>query len=425
MKVLFDISWLGHSYGKSSGSTGLERVIENLACRLIAAPECELTLCAGDSFAALSGSLAVWRSHPELSKAPLPYPKVHAFYQLRLHQLLMKLHEPDRPNLLVRATRKALRTGSNWLRGRDDSLDAKSLSGAEIYHSPFLAIPEAVRRAGKPKCVLNVHDLIPLRFPALAPDGAPAMLRATFGSLTAEDTVLCMSEATKADLCNHLTWLDPKKVNVTYLGASNRFRPSNDPATNLRLRARFRIPNGPYVLSVSSLEPRKGVDHLIRCFARLVTEQNISDLNLVLAGPKGWKDEGIFQMLSEHPHLKDRIIVTGRVEDDDLPALYSGALAFAFPSLYEGFGLPALEAMQCGAPVITSNTSSLPEVVGDAGILIEPRDVDALCQAMLELYRNESRRAELSARGLDRARQFSWERCTRETIAAYEVALSN
>jgi glycosyltransferase involved in cell wall biosynthesis len=123
------------------------------------------------------------------------------------------------------------------------------------------------------------------------------------------------------------------------------------------------------------------------------------------------------------PAIRGRIVLTGYVDDADLAPLYRGATAFVYPSLYEGFGLSQLEAMQCGTPVIASNTSSMPEVVGDAGILVDPRDGDALCQAMLDLCRDAPMRARLSERSLARAARFTWERTTREALAAYRAAL--
>ncbi|HTP65773.1 MAG TPA: glycosyltransferase family 1 protein, partial [Geobacteraceae bacterium] len=131
----------------------------------------------------------------------------------------------------------------------------------------------------------------------------------------------------------------------------------------------------------------------------------------------------IFAELARHDFSRERVIVTGYVADEDLAALYSGAIAFVYPSLYEGFGLPPLEAMQCGVPVITSNTSSLPEVVGDSGILVDPRDADALCAAMLSLYKDSDRREMLAQSALQRAAEFSWKRCVDETVRAYKNSL--
>jgi glycosyltransferase involved in cell wall biosynthesis len=164
------------------------------------------------------------------------------------------------------------------------------------------------------------------------------------------------------------------------------------------------------------------LSHLPRTFADLVRSERVDDLHLVLTGPEAWDFAPLAAALADLGALRERVVFTGYVDDADLAPLYSGALAFVFPSLYEGFGLPPLEAMQCGAPVITSDTSSLPEVVGDAGVLVEPHDRAALAQAILDVYRDPARRAQLAARSLARAAQFSWDRYASETVAAYRAA---
>ncbi len=138
--------------------------------------------------------------------------------------------------------------------------------------------------------------------------------------------------------------------------------------------------------------------------------------------PSNPEEPNIFQTVQSNSLLKNHVIFAGYIPDHDLSAIYSGALAFVYPSLYEGFGLPPLEAMQCGTPVITSNTSSLPEVVGDAGLMINPTNRDDLCQAMLNLINNSKLRNQLSQKGIDRATQFSWSKCATETIKVYETA---
>ena len=154
-------------------------------------------------------------------------------------------------------------------------------------------------------------------------------------------------------------------------------------------------------------------------------KQQSVDLRLVLVGTKGWNYDKILEAVRTMELSEERIILTGYVADEDLAPFYSGALAFIYVSLYEGFGLPPLEAMQCGTPVITSNRSSLPEVVADAGIMLDPFDEDGACQAILELYRNTALREQMRRRSLERSRQFNWNRCVSETIAAYRIALTN
>lgn len=420
--MLYDISWLGHAYGKPLGATGLVRVVEALGAELAANPECELTLCAGDSFGALAGCLAALGEESPLDGVPIAYPSFESKYQMAIHRVLSAIDREKKPRVWQRMIRRLLNEGTARWQPAYGTFDRKSLNDAEVYHSSFLGIPPVVRRTRHLKKVLTVYDLIPFLFPELCADGAATMLQATLDSLTSEDVVLCISNATRVDLCNRLTWLDPARVFVTYLGASKDFRPCTDAKAQERVRLKYKIPTQHYLLTVGALEPRKGIEHVIDSFTGLIEQEGISDLSLVVAGARGWKYDRIFERVGKRNKLSsDRIILTGRVEDVDLPALYNGALAFVFMSLYEGFGLPALEAMQCGAPVIASNTSSFPEVVGDAGILLPPRDTEALCQAVLELYRSEALRDRLSAAGLERARRFSWGDCARKTLNAYKA----
>ncbi len=244
-----------------------------------------------------------------------------------------------------------------------------------------------------------------------------------YKSLHPGDWALAISESTKADLCEY-RGIDPARVFVTHLAADPElFNPCVDAGTVATIRERYGIPESAYILSVNTFEPRKNIDHAIRAFAQLVQQEHMPGLNLVLVGGEGWKYEGVLDAIQEAEAVRERIIVAGYVRNEDLAALYSGALAFVYPSFYEGFGLPVLEAMQCGAPVIASNTSSLPEVVGNAGILLDPRDVNGMAHAMFELYRSSCLRDALRTKGLVQAKKFSWERCTRETLTAYRMAL--
>jgi glycosyltransferase involved in cell wall biosynthesis len=210
---------------------------------------------------------------------------------------------------------------------------------------------------------------------------------------------------------------------VTHLAADRSFRPDPREDQWETLKRSYGLPDEPYALSLSTFEPRKNIAHVIRCYSRLVAERQVGDMRLVLVGTRGWKMEEILSELDRSAQVRDRIVVTGFVPDRDLAPIYSHALMFLYPSLYEGFGLPPLEAMQCGIPVITSNTSSLPEVVGDSGILVPPTDSDALCQAVLTLYGDETVRRQFAVRALERARLFSWSRCADQVAAVYQSAV--
>ncbi len=188
------------------------------------------------------------------------------------------------------------------------------------------------------------------------------------------------------------------------------------------MAARYGLPPR-YVLAVGTLEPRKNLTTLLAAFARLRRNGEVdADLRLVLAGARGWLEEPIFATVRSLG-LEDAVRFTGFVDDDDLPAVYSGAALFVFPSLHEGFGLPLLEAMACGVPVVTSNVSSMPEVAGDAATLVDPRDGEGLAAAIGRLLRDEALRDRLREAGIARARQFSWEATARRTLDAYASLL--
>jgi glycosyltransferase involved in cell wall biosynthesis len=207
-----------------------------------------------------------------------------------------------------------------------------------------------------------------------------------------------------------------------------RFRPAG-PEALAAVRQKYDLPER-FILYVGTIEPRKNLTALLEAYAALMERLSVcdlrpalSDVRLVIVGKKGWLYEGFFRRLHELG-LEDRVLFTGYVPDEDLPAIYSAADLFVFPSLYEGFGLPVLEAMACGTPVIASNASSLPEVAGEAGIMIAPHDVRGLAEAMERLLMDKQLRAELRARGLERAKQFTWERAAAMTLEVYQDALT-
>jgi glycosyltransferase involved in cell wall biosynthesis len=293
----------------------------------------------------------------------------------------------------------------------------------DIYHSPFHEIPAVIKNK-KIKKFQTIYDLIPVLHPEFFEFKEDHLIKGVLDSLNRDTFVLCISESTKNDLCSYSDKIDPEKVFVVPLAASENFYRCTDTATIAAARSKYGIPPmARYFLSVSTLEPRKNIDQTIKAFIKILQEQKADDLYLVLTGTKGWDYGRIFSEIANSIDFKERIILTGYVPDEDLAPLYSGALGFVYPSFYEGFGLPPLEAMQCGTPVITSNTSSLPEVVGDAGIMVAPTDLDALCQAMLDLFQDEELRRTMSERSLARAKQFSWEKYTQDVINAYKTAL--
>jgi glycosyltransferase involved in cell wall biosynthesis len=271
-----------------------------------------------------------------------------------------------------------------------------------------------------------IYDLIPLILPMPGTQASRQKIEALLKGLSKDDHIFCISEYTKNDLLNNSKFINREKCIVIPLAASELFYQCSDLKMKEEIRKKYNIPlTGYYILTLCNLEPRKNLEGLLRSFFDLVNSREVKDLYLVLAGSKGWDYENIFHTLNiaESEEVKKKVIFPGYIDDQDLSPLYSGALSFVFPSFYEGFGLPPLEAMQCGTPVIASNTTSIPEVVGDAGILIDPYKQDELSEAILKLYKNQTLRQDLSRKGMERAKLFSWEKTAAKMIDAYKSAL--
>jgi glycosyltransferase involved in cell wall biosynthesis len=436
MKILYDISVLGQGYYHSRARTGIFRVVENLALSLANSKECDLFFCVNESFKGkvLKASLDYLASKTELQNISL-YPThlmpFRRYLSNRLHELNTKIgsnSSVSKPQILHSKILKKIIYCVDEIIGYycpDSIIPFGLLNQPNIYHSPFYPIPKQVKQVKRIKNFTTVHDLIPLLYPQFFKFNEDNLIKRVLESLDLDSWIICVSRATKNDLCSYVKHIDPTKVFVTHLAASKLFYPCHDFENINYVKKKYGIPDFSYILSLSTLEPRKNIDHIIRCFAQLVQQEKIKDLYLVLVGAKGWDYGKIFEEISKYESMQERIIFTGYVDDGELAALYSGALAFVYPSFYEGFGLPPLEAMQCGIPVITSNTSSLPEVVGDAGIVVSPTDANALCHYILEIYNKPSLRESMSLKSIEQAKQFSWEKCTQKTINAYKTALSS
>ncbi len=294
---------------------------------------------------------------------------------------------------------------------------------AGVYHSPWFPIPDQVVKNGNYSNFLTVHDLIPILFPQFfEKDNVDQFVR-NIKSINESTYVICNSESTRSDLLNYLGHVKPEHVFVTHWAASSLFYQVKDERLIQKVKQKYKIPEGPYLLSASTLEPRKNIDLLIKAFQLFIKQEQNQDLNLVLVGSEGWKFDSIFKISKSDSSLQNRVFFTGYVEDKDLAPIYSGARGFVYPSFYEGFGLPPLEAMQCGVPVITSNTSSLPEVVGEAGILFDPLNIEELAQAIHVFATDSKARDDFRKKAVERAKQFSWSRCADQTISAYLCAI--
>jgi glycosyltransferase involved in cell wall biosynthesis len=300
---------------------------------------------------------------------------------------------------------------------------------SQVAGLPFPPVQRALDRAGAPALyhatehllprvqaptVLTVHDLIFERYPEHHTHRNVAFLRAAMPRFVrAADAVIAVSEHTKRDLVD-IYGTPPAKIAVVYEGIDPAFRPA-PPEKTARVRAAY-SPDAPYLLMVGTLEPRKNHATALRALAHLTREG--CPHHLVIAGGRGWLFEPVRDLVARLG-LAGRVRFAGYVPDADLPALYAGAACVLLPSLYEGFGFPVLEAMACGAPVVCSNASSLPEVAGSAALLVSPEDDAALADAVRLVLTQPALAAAMRARGLTQAARFRWERCAAETLAVY------
>ncbi|MCA9916308.1 MAG: glycosyltransferase family 4 protein [Anaerolineales bacterium] len=287
----------------------------------------------------------------------------------------------------------------------------------DLFHSPDFVLPPV---NGRIPTLLTVHDLSFVHYPHVFPERLVSYLNQVVPwSIGRATHILADSEATRQDLLT-IWQVPPEKVTVLYSGVHERFRPVVDVGLVTAVRQKYYLQQFPYILSVGTLQPRKNYQMLIRAFAPLA---NKLSHHLVISGGKGWLyDEMLAEV--ERQGLTGRVHFIGFVDDADLPTLYSAADLFVFPSLYEGFGLPLLEAMGCGTAVLTSNSSSLPEVAGDAAHQLAPTDQLAWTDAMHQLLTNHDLRAQMAQAGLAQARQFSWQQSAEQLLAIYQQLLS-
>ncbi len=272
----------------------------------------------------------------------------------------------------------------------------------------------------KQKNIITVHDITPHLYPnehpCLIPPYNKLFLRR---SLINADAIIADSKNTKSDLITHLK-IPKEKIIPIYLGVEEKFSPAlHKEAADVR--EKFGLPDT-FILYVGTLEPRKNLPVLLKACS-LLKKQNWQ-IPLVIAGKKGWLYDKIFKTVRELT-LTQNIIFTGYIPDMYLPSLYSAATLFVYPSLYEGFGFPPLEAMACGCPVITSDRSSLPEIVGNAGITIPPDNPQILADEILRIWEDEDIRTELKNKGINRSKEFTWSACAKQTYEIYQQVLES
>ena len=322
------------------------------------------------------------------------------------------------PNFSVRRIGLIPRRAMGFLWKTLDWPPADAFTGpVDLFHFPsFVARPLRSARA-----VVTIHDLAFKRMPEFSePKNVTFLERLISPTLDRARLVLVDSEFTARELVD-LYGYPREKIRVTYLGVGENFRPCHSPETD-RVRSRHALPER-FILCVATFEPRKNLGTLLEAYA--ILRREVEDCpELVLVGGEGWGGEdGRIGRLIGKLKLEEAVIRRRYIGHEVLPALYSAACLFVFPALYEGFGLPPLEAMACGTPVVCSDAASLPEVVGDAALLVPPRDAGRMAGAMKKLIDDAVLRQELIRRGLDRAKRFTWTETARATLVAYREAL--
>ncbi|HLB12881.1 MAG TPA: glycosyltransferase family 1 protein [Dehalococcoidia bacterium] len=286
----------------------------------------------------------------------------------------------------------------------------------DLFHSLDYLLPP-VRKGAR---VITVHDLTFLVVPQYAePKLARYLARALPHSIARASLVLADSEATRQDLLTLLE-VPPEKVEVVYAGVDPSFKRVTDISRLGRVREKYGL-EGPFILNVGTLEPRKNLEGLVRAFALLRGEARLPH-RLALAGGRGWLYQGLFGLVEELG-LRELVSFLGYVAEEDLPALLSLAEAFVYPSFYEGFGLPPLEAMACGAPVVASTAPCLPEVLGEAALLVDPTDHQALASAVLRVLEDSQLRCTLLAKGTQQAAKYTWTAAAERALSLYRRAV--
>jgi glycosyltransferase involved in cell wall biosynthesis len=286
----------------------------------------------------------------------------------------------------------------------------------DLVHDPTGLAPLAASHARR---ILTLHDVFPLSFPGYSTLFEELVYRFWLPCILPRlDAVITVSQNSRQDICRcfHMT---AEKVTVIPEAASPHFQPlTENELKPILCNYGLQLP---YILYVGSVEPRKNLLRLIEAW--ILLHKILPSYRLVIVGARNyWKSSPVANVVRQSG-LLGQVIFTGYIPDEDLPAIYNGASLFCFPSLYEGFGLPVLEAMACGTPVVTSNSSSLPEVAGDGAILVDPNNVDEIAHAMQRILEDPELARDLRRRGLQRAAQFSWEKTAKETIAVYERVL--
>jgi glycosyltransferase involved in cell wall biosynthesis len=411
LRIALEASNIGQGCLDPSSRTGIYRVATSLAEILLKKKDIELFF----AFLSLPHTAEITRNFFKENGYSIQYFCENSKVEKKLYKLMIDTPRFKHKYGMMLYTALALQSLKK----------KKFLDSIDIFHSIYFPLPDNISPVTQVR-IITIHDIIAILHPELCKSIHSKRVHNVIKSINKKhDWIIAVSQSTKKYLCDYAR-IPEERIFVTHLAASpDLYYPEKDAERIKTITQKLNVPNRNYFLTLATLEPRKNIEFVVRCFKKIITEPGFNNTSLVLAGSKGWKIKELYKSVLTDPVLKKHVIFTGYIPDKYLNALYSGALAFIYPSLYEGFGLPPLEAMQCGTPVITSNINSLLEVVGDAGIMVDPNYEDALCQAMIDIVQINTLRHDLSQKGLERSALFSWDKCADKTIQAYRYALDN
>ena len=357
-----------------------------------------------------------WRVPPEVAQLGAPNAETVHVKGLR-HYRLSRWHYAQGPlrSVLARGVDRVLDLPMSAVANASmRSRLRPALDGVEVFHVSDVLLwaqPGAVN-------VFTIHDLTTLLFPEFHTwENRELHRRRLDFAREHADVILVGSESTRRDIVQRLG-VDRDRIRVVPYGVTPAYRRVEDPVRLASELQGYGLEPGRYIFHVGTIEPRKNLLRLVEAFDLLRKQGGEPSLKLALVGAGGWQHEDVLRRI-ETLGLEDWVVVTGPVAESIKPSLYSGAVLFVYPSLYEGFGLPPLEAMACGTPVIASNVSSIPEVVGEAGLLIDPEDTQSVADAMALVLSDTDLRAKMIKSGLARSRQFSWDLTAKRTLEVY------
>lgn len=416
MRILFDAGPLGNGFRNTVSRCGIFRTVVEMLNHVATNIELQTDVIATGH---LDYSLVLPEAVESFIQAPVGLP-VGSFdrfcykylKKLRRHQILsQELHRGNPWRILM---------GGLWHLAINYYPQPHLNTNYDIYHSFIPAFVPSIKAKQR---VMTIYDAIPAIHPEFFSKNIVDAWWNSVNSMNPKrDWAMCISRATCDDFVR-ITGFPKERTSIITLGIDKKFVRCNCQNTRGRVAKKYNLPDGEWVLSLSALEPRKNLAGLVN--AMIGIWRSGRKTKLVLAGPVGWKIDDFLNRIASDPEIRNMVHLTGFIDDDDLPVLYSMTSCFVYPSFYEGFGLPPVEAMACGAPVVTSNTSSMPEAVGDAALLIDPKNPETIASAILRILDDKVLSQTLAEKGIKQAARYTWEQCAEDCMAVYKQIMAS